>query len=257
MSFTTIETHCDGAVGAIWLNRPEKLNPLSLGTLAELAEAARLLDREPDVKVVVISGRGRAFSAGADVGSFAGGEEGALPMREAADAGRLMTEAVAGMRAVTIAAIHGHCVGGGLVLAAACDLRLAARSTRFSIPEVDLGIPLGWGAIPRLVREIGPAMTKELVLSCRPFTAEEGRALGLINRVLPDEELERAAAQLAGELAGKSALTLTATKLAVNDAAEQIASTAGAWSDADVLLSAFADPESRRAGRDYLDRLGR
>ena len=70
------------------------------------------------------------------------------------------------MRALTIARIQGWCVGGGLVLAAACDLRLAADTARFSIPEVDLGIPLAWGGIPRLVREIGPALTKELVLTC-------------------------------------------------------------------------------------------
>jgi enoyl-CoA hydratase/carnithine racemase len=257
MTFSTIEVQSSGAHGSITLNRPEKLNPLSLQTLGELAEAARWLNEQSEVRVVLVSGRGRAFSAGADVGSFAAGEPGSAPPREAADAGRVMAEAITSMRAVTIAAIHGHCVGGGVVLAAACDLRLAARSTRFSIPEVDLGIPLAWGGIPRLVREIGPAMTKELVLTCRAFTAEEGRALGLINRVLPEEELEQAAAQLAGELARKSPLTLTATKLAVNAAADELASTAGAWSDADVLLSAFTDPDSRRAGREYLERLRR
>jgi len=257
MPFSTIEVQTAGARGSITLNRPEKLNPLSLETLGELTEAARRLDARPEVRVVVLSGRGRAFSAGADVGSFAAGQEQAPALREAADAGRVMAEAIESMRALTIAAIHGHCVGGGVVLAAACDLRLAAESTRFAIPEVDLGIPLAWGGIPRLVREIGPAMTKELVLTCRPFTAEEGRALGLINRVLPDEELERAAEELAEELARKSALTLTATKLAVNAAAREMASTAGAWNDGDVLLSAFADPECRRVGREYLERLGR
>jgi enoyl-CoA hydratase/carnithine racemase len=257
MPFSTIEVQASGTRGSITLNRPEKLNPLSTLTLAELAEAAHWLDRQSEIRVVVLSGRGRAFSAGADVASFAGGEPDAPTARQAADAGRLMAEAIGEMRAVTIAAIHGHCVGGGVVLAAACDLRLAAQSTRFSIPEVDLGIPLAWGGIPRLVREIGPAMTKELVLSCRAFTAEEARGLGLINRVLPDDELDRATGQLADELARKSPLTLTATKLAVNAAAEELASTAGAWSDADLLLSAFADPESRRVGREYIERLGR
>jgi enoyl-CoA hydratase/carnithine racemase len=257
MSYTRIEVQAAGARGSITLDRPEKLNPLSLETLRELAAAARWLDEQSEVKVVLIAGRGRAFSAGADVGSFAGGEPGAPPPREAADAGRVMAEAIESMRAITIASIHGHCVGGGVVLAAACDLRLAARSTRFAIPEVDLGIPLAWGGIPRLVREIGPAMTRELVLSCRPFTAEEGRALGFINRVIPDDGLEEACEELAAELAAKSALTLTATKLAVAAATREMASTAGAWSDADVLLSAFADADSRRVGREYLERLAR
>ena len=163
MSFTTIEVSAEGVRGTITLNRPDKLNPLSTATLRELADASRWFDQRPDVKVVVVTGSGRAFSSGADVSVFAGADPGVTAQREAADAGRLMAEAIESMRAITIARIQGYCVGGALVLAAACDLRVAADTTRFSIPEVDLGIPLAWGGIPRLVREIGPAMTKELV----------------------------------------------------------------------------------------------
>ncbi len=256
MSFATIEVSAKGARGAIALNRPEKLNPLSTETLREIAAAAAWFDGRPEVKVVLLSGRGRAFSSGADVSVFASGDPGVAAGREAADAGRLMAEAVESMRAVTVARIHGHCVGGGLVLAAACDLRVAADTTRFSIPEVDLGIPLAWGGIPRLVREIGPAVTKELVLTCRPFTAEEARALGFVNRVIAEEHLEQAVEELLEQLARKSSLTLMATKRAVNAASSAMASTAGAWSDADALLSALSDPESRAAAQDYLERLG-
>ena len=257
MAFATIELEARGAVGRIELARPEKLNPLSAEMLRELAEAARLLDGRPEVRVVVVRGRGRAFSAGADVSAFANSEASVPVQREAADAGRMTAEAIESMRAVTIACIRGHCVGGGVVLAAACDLRLAGDSTRFSIPEVDLGIPLAWGGIPRLVREIGPAMTKELVMTCRPFTAEEGRSLGFLNRAVPDEQLDRAVEELAAELAGKSPYTLSATKRAVNAASGEMLSTAGAWNDADSLLTATADPASRQAAAEYLERLGR
>lgn len=256
MSFATIEVHERGARGTIALNRPEKLNPLSFETLRELAEAAVWFDRRPEVKVVVVTGRGRAFSAGADVSAFTGGEPPVAAIREAADQGRLMAEAIESMRAVTVAGIRGHCIGGGLVLAAACDLRVAADTTRFSIPEVDLGIPLAWGGIPRLVREIGPAMTKELVMTCRPFTAEEARALGFVNRIVADQQLNEAVEELAAQLAEKSSFTLTATKRAVNAASRAMVSTSGAWSDADSLLSALGDPESRRAAQAYLERLG-
>jgi enoyl-CoA hydratase/carnithine racemase len=257
MSFTTIEVDAVGARGTIALNRPDKLNPLSVETLRELADAAHWFDRRADVKVVVVSGRGRAFSSGADVSVFAGADPGVAARREAADAGRLMAEAVESMRAITIARIQGHCVGGGLVLAAACDLRVAADTTLFSIPEVDLGIPLAWGGIPRLVREIGPAMTKELVLTCRPFTAEEARALGFVNRVVGEELLDDDVEELAAQLLQKSALTLMATKRGVNAASSAMASTSGAWSDADSLLTALSDPESRAAAKDYLERLSR
>ena len=154
---------------------------------------------------------------------------------------------------LTIAAIHGHCVGGGLVLAASCDLRLAANTASFSIPEVDLGIPLAWGGIPRLVREIGPALTKELVLTCRPFTPDEARAVRFLNEVVPEGELFRRADELAASLAEKPALSLRVTKQQVNAVMEEMGSTARNTIDGDVLSAAMADPESRAASRRYLE----
>jgi enoyl-CoA hydratase/carnithine racemase len=159
--FETLLVDVDGAVGQLTLNQPAKLNPLSTTMLTELAAAARWFDDQAEVKVIVVRRAGRAFSAGADLSTFDGPQE--RSPREAADRGREMAEALESMRALSIAAIQGWCVGGGLVLAAACDLRVAAEDARFSIPEVDLRIPLAWGGIPRLVREIGPALTKELV----------------------------------------------------------------------------------------------
>jgi enoyl-CoA hydratase/3-hydroxypropionyl-coenzyme A dehydratase len=257
MPFATIDVDAAGGRGAITLNRPAKLNPLGTETLEELAAAARWFDERPEVRVVVVAGSGRAFSAGADVSAFApdGEAPAARSVRDGADAGRVMAEAIESMRAVTIARLHGHCVGGAVVLAAACDLRVAAETTRFSIPEVDLGIPLAWGGIPRLVRELGPAVTKELVMTCRPFSAQEAHQLRFLNRVVPDAQLEEAVAELAEALLRKSALTLAQTKSAVNAVTRAMAPTAGAWSDADALLSALGDPESRMAGRAYLEGL--
>ncbi len=254
MTLLTLEA--DGPLARLTLARPERLNALSPELLAELIEAARALDALPQVKVAIVAGEGRAFCAGFDLGAFAT-QDARGGTRETADLGRRMAEAVTATRALTIAQIHGHCVGGGLVLAAACDLRVAAQDAIFSIPEVELGIPLAWGGIPRLVREIGPAMTKELVLTCRPFAAEEARALGFVNRVVPADELAQAAGELAAQLATRSALTLTATKTHVNAVAEDLASTAGAVRDADVLTAAVADAESRAAAAAYLERRGR
>lgn len=256
--YETIEVDVDGAVGRVALNRPDKLNPLSTATLLELADAFTTLDGKDGLKVVIVSGRGRAFSAGADLSFFGSPEANqGLSPRAAADAGRLMVEALERLRAVTIAAIRGHCVGGGLVLAAGCDLRVAADDTRFSIPEVDLGIPLAWGGIPRLVREIGPAMTKELVMTCRPFGADEAKALGFLNRVVPPAEVDAEVESLAAMLTEKSTLTLQATKRHVNAVLESMSGAVRNWNDADSLVAALHDPESRSVAARYLERVRR
>jgi enoyl-CoA hydratase/carnithine racemase len=250
--FETLAVAVEGRVARLTLNRPQKLNPLGAKALRELVEAARWLDAREGVRVVVVRGAGRAFSAGADLSAFSGQPE--VPVREAADLGRQMADALEGMRALSIAAIHGWCVGGGLVLAAACDLRIASQDARFSIPEVDLGIPLAWGGIPRLVREIGPALTKELVLSCRPFDAQEAKAAGFLNRVVPADALDAEVEALARALAEKAGVALLATKRHVNAVTSQMVGTARSWSDADGLVAALADPECAEARRCYLGR---
>ena len=238
-------------VATLLLNRPERLNALSRVLLGEIVDACRWLDATREIKAVVVRGAGRSFSAGFDLGDFQQLDDAADP-RDTADLGRVAAEALTDVRPLTVAAVHGHCVGGGLVLAAACDLRIAADDARFSIPEVDLGIPLAWGGIPRLVRELGPAITKELVLTCRPFGADEAVALRFLNRVVPGDELIAAADALAAELATKPAFSLRATKTHVNAVMDEIAGVGRNANDADTLVAALRDPESREASRRYL-----
>jgi enoyl-CoA hydratase/carnithine racemase len=249
---STLDLDTGTPIARLTLTRPERLNALSRQTLAELIAAAEQIGQVPDVKVVVVTGTGRAFSSGFDLTGFEG-----EPAPEAVDLGRRMADAVSAIPAITIAAIHGHCVGGAVVLAAACDIRIATRGTRFSIPEVDLGIPLAWGGIPRLVRELGPALTKELVLTCRPFSAEEAYAARFLNRVVADDELEAEVDALAAELAGKSRLLLAQTKKLVNALVEDAHPTAQSFRDADAMMSALRDEESRAAARRYLERRAR
>ena len=252
--YETIEMNVDGSLGRVRLNRPEKLNPLSTTTLLELVDAFETLAAVRHLKVVTVSGHGKAFSAGADLGFFGSRQANqGLSTRGAADAGRLMVEALERVDAVTVASIHGHCVGGGLVLAAGCDLRVAADDTRFAIPEVDLGIPLAWGGIPRLVREIGPAMTRELVMTCRPFGADEAKALGFLNRVVPADHLDAEVESLVATLLDKSTLTLQATKRHVNAVLESMSGAARTWNDADSLVTALHDDESRAVAARYLE----
>ncbi|MBI4936053.1 MAG: enoyl-CoA hydratase/isomerase family protein [Actinobacteria bacterium] len=248
--FDTILATVDGTRGALTLNRPDKLNPLSSHTLHEIELAARWFDEHHDVKVVVVSGAGRAFSAGADLSAFST----AAPMEDR-QVGWRMARAMDEMRAVTVGRLHGWCVGGGLVVAAGCDLRIAADTARFSIPEVDLGIPLAWGGIPRLVREIGPALTKELVMTCRPFDAHEAKAAGFVNRVVPEAELDAAVEELVQQLLQKPTLALLETKAHVNAVTESMVGTGRSWADADGLYAGLRDDEGRASAQAYVQRL--
>jgi len=184
-----------------------------------------------------------------------GDGRGGRSAREDADSGWRMARAMEELRAVTVATVHGWCVGGGVVLVAVCDLRVAAESARFSIPEVELGIPLAWGGIPRLVREIGPALTKELVMTCREFGPEEAKAAGFLNRVVPDAELDDAVEELVAALVRMPKLALLATKVHTNAVTEAMVGTGRSWADADGLLAGLRDPEGRASAQRYLERV--
>ena len=249
--FESLSVRVEGAIGELRLDRPEKLNPLSIEMLEEIARAARYFDEARGVKVVVVRGSGASFSSGADLASF-GRVEGRTT-REVAELGRAMADSLEAMRAISIAAIRGWCVGGGMVLASACDLRIASESARFRVPEVDLGIPLAWGGIPRLVREIGPALTKELVMTCRRFTPQEAQAAGFVNRVVPEARLAAEARALAEELARKPAVPVIITKEHVNAVTRAMSAGHTSFADGDVLLGSVFDPDSLEAARRYRD----
>jgi enoyl-CoA hydratase/carnithine racemase len=257
--FKTIKVEVEGPLGRLVLNRPERLNAVNATVLQELAEAARWFDAHRELRVVVVSGAGRAFCAGADLKDSPAGEGFArsgkswLYRREVGQYGLRAADALEQMRAVTIAQVHGHAVGGGLVLTAVCDLRVAAEDTVFFIPEVDIGLPLAWGGIPRLVREIGPAMTKELVMTCRRFSASEAKAIGFLNRVVAPSRLEAEVNQLAAELIAKPSVPVVVTKDHVNAVTRAMGAGLTPFADGDVLLAAIADEESRASARAYME----
>ena len=254
--FTTlsaiIDTELDpsGRIGRLTLEQPDKLNPLGSRCLTELAEAARWFD-STDATVVIVAGRGRAFSAGFDLREYGSTPEG-MTARQQNDLGRLMADAVERMTALTIASISGPCVGGGFVLASCCDFRMAADDTTFVIPEVDLGIPLTWGAIPRLVRELPAAIVRDWVITCRPFDADEAARIGFVNRAVALGELGEVTDELARSLARKAPSVLRASKRQINEALDDMATTAGAWAEVDLLGAAMADPDARAAAEEYL-----
>ncbi len=217
MSYETLTVEHDGPIARVWLNRAERRNALNAQTLEEIAAAFTELQRHFDAPVVVLGGRGASFCAGADrkdppARLARGSGAGARERRHVAQVGRRAVEAIERVEAITIARLHGHAIGGGLAIALACDLRIAAASTVFHIPEVDLGVPLAWGAAPRLAREVGMARAKELILLCDRFDAAAAERYGVLNRVVPDDQLDAAVEAWAQRLAAKAPWALHMTK---------------------------------------------
>jgi len=255
LSTLSITTNDDGRIVYVMLNRETRMNALSAALLGELVTVSRWLVTCDEVRVVVLHGAGNHFTAGFDLDDFSGPST--ADPRTNADLGRHAAEALSNVPQLTIAAVRGHCIGGGVVLTACCDLRIAADNTVFRIPEVDLGIPLAWGGVPRLVREIGPAMARELILTCRPFDASEAQQLGFVNRVVPVADLDDEVATLASSMAAKPAFAVRTTKAQVAAVTEEIAGTGRNANDADTLVVAMRDPESRAISQAYLAARGR
>jgi enoyl-CoA hydratase/carnithine racemase len=244
----------------ITLNRPDKLNAISLRMHHELQQACLELLDDADARVVIVTGAGRAFSAGADVGARGAGSAASplappparpAPLRErlTATAGNRTSAALEGLDQVTIGAVNGLAIGGAVVFLACLDIRLAAESAWFSIPEVDLDIPLTWNALPRLMRELGPARTKELVMTCDRFSSADALRWGFVNHVVPDADLLPRARELAAKLLAKDPLALALTKSTTNALAESMVPANVTHADRDYLvLSRLVGAERRREG---------
>jgi enoyl-CoA hydratase/carnithine racemase len=245
-----VEIERSGPIARLWLARPAVHNALDAETLEAIIAACHRLQVDFDVPVVVFGGRGPSFSSGADRRNpparlTRDGGKNARERRYVAQLGRRVLDAIERLEAITIARLHGHVIGAGVVLALGCDLRIAAASTRFAIPEVDLGIPLTWGAVPRLVREVGAARAKELILLCDRIEAADALRIGLVNRVVPDAELDAAVDDWAARLAAKplAALHMTKTQFRAYGRAAVLGDVTEG--DGDLLAAASAEDPAR------------
>jgi enoyl-CoA hydratase/carnithine racemase len=212
-----VAVRLEQAVCVVELRREAKLNALS-AALEEALGAALASDAVAQSGAVVLSGGARAFSAGADVSEMRGNDPAAILeyYRRSGD----VYEKVAALPQATVAAISGYCLGGGLELALATDVRVAGQGASFGLPEVDIGIVPSSGGLHRLVRAVGPARTRELVLRGRRFDAHEALALGVVHEVVADERVLPRALEIAAELAAKPRLAVTVAKRAIDAAAE-------------------------------------
>ena len=217
MTYATFTLERSGPIATVSFNRPAKLNPINEQVMREFLAITYELQEDEGTRVVVLTGKGRSFSVGADMEMLSAGEKAesrptdTARLRLAKLGWRVMDEWER-LDQISIAAVNGFAVGGGVSLAMACDFRIAASGARLWLPEVRLGVPYMWGSIPRMINLVGMAKAKELVMTCDEVTAEEAAEIGLVNQVVPAEELMDAVHAFAQKLLAKPPMSLRRTK---------------------------------------------
>jgi len=252
-TFVTVERGDDG-VAVVRLDRP-KANALSGALLEQLAEVAHGLAADPPGAVVFWGGE-KIFAAGADIAEFTvdeGGEALVDPSEALAISERFRAalDAVAAVPRLTIAAVSRYALGGGCELALACDLRVCGESARFGQPEILLGIIPGGGGTQRLARLVGPARAKDMILTGRQVGSEEALSIGLVDRVVSDEDVFSAARELAAEVARGPVLAQAAAKHAIDEGLGGPLS-AGLTLESEQFAQVFASADAAAGVRSFL-----
>lgn len=239
-----VDIQAKDGIWTVRLNRPEVRNAFSIELMRSLTQAAERLRDEAGVRAVVLTAAGEHFSAGMDLKdpkSWDPGKQSLAERRSLASTGERMCQAWENIPALTLCAIEGHCIGGGAALAVATDLRVIGASAWFWLPEIAIGIPLGWGALPRLVRLLGPARAKRFIILCDRFTGREAVDFGLAEYLVADGQAYVEALTLAARIAALPEVPVKMSKEAVNATANALNHLASLMVSDQVALAAGSE----------------
>ena len=214
MSFENLIVEVQDGIATLTINREKVLNALNTATLMELSEAFYELDEDPDVNVIILTGAGKSFVAGADITEMQPLD--AIEGRKFGMLGQSVFTQIENLSKPVIAAVNGFALGGGTELALACDIIYASEKAKFGQPEVGLGVTPGFGGTQRLPRRVGMAMAKEIIYTGRIINAEDALRIGLANKVVPPDALMEEVMNLAKEIASKGQVSVRLAKAAIN-----------------------------------------
>ena len=249
MAFVELEKK--GAVGVITMNRPEALNALNDQVLRDLDGVLEQVEQDEEILVVVLTGAGRSFVAGADIGQMAGFT--AVEAKAFGVYGNQVFLKLENLTKPTIAAVNGFALGGGCELCMACDIRLASEKAKFGQPEVGLGITPGFGGTQRLARIVGTANAMELILTAKTIRAEDALALGLVTHVYPAEELMDKALELANAIAANAQIAVRQSKAAIHRGLQTDMATGAAF-ESEAFALCFATEDQKDAMRAFVNK---
>lgn len=239
-------------IATITVNRPQAMNAMTLTTLQELADAVQIQINAPDIRVVVITGTGsKAFIAGGDISMLVGLDP--CGARDLALLAQGVCTAIEQSPKPVIAAVNGYALGGGCELAMSCDIRIAAETARFGQPEIVIGTLPGFGGSQRLPRLVGKGRALEMILTGEMIDAQEAWRIGLVNKVVPADELQSAVRELALKLAAKSTVAMKFCKEAVQNGMEMDLPYACRY-EADLFALSFATADQKEGMRAFLEK---
>lgn len=231
-------------IAYITINRPKALNALSSEVLDELYSAFTLVSEDPEVQIAILTGEGKAFVAGADISQMV--DLSTLEGRAMMIKGQSVMNLIENIEKPVIAAINGFALGGGCELAMACDIRIASEKAKFGQPEVNLGIIPGFGGTQRLPRLVGKGMGKYLIMTAEMIDAQEAYRIGLVEKIVPAEELLGTAEKVAKNIMTKAPIAIRAAKVAINKGISLDVMT-GVSFEAEALVTPFSS-EDRKEG---------
>ena len=208
----------DGPIGWITFNNPERRNAVSMAMWEALADIVRDYDNDKAIRVIVLKGAGdQAFVSGADISEFEEKRSSPATTRIYNQASGRANDELMRAGKPTIAMIRGYCIGGGVSVALSCDMRIAAEGAKFGVPAAKLGLGYEAKGVRKLIDVVGPAFAKEIFFTARQFTAREAVAMGLVNRMVPDGQLETYVRDYAGTIAANAPLTVASIKTIVGE----------------------------------------
>jgi enoyl-CoA hydratase/carnithine racemase len=208
----------EAGVGWMIFNNPERHNAISLEMWEAALEIMAGFSADPSVRVMVVTGAGgKAFASGADISKFKDERQEAAALAHYQATTQRAYSAIQGMAIPTVAMIRGYCIGGGTAAAVCCDLRICTENAKFGVPAAKLGLGYGMQRAQPLVDLVGPAYAKEMFFTGRQFDAREAERMGLVNRVVADDQLEATVQEMARTIADNAPLTVRAAKLVVGE----------------------------------------
>lgn len=251
MSFEYIAVEKEDMIGLVRINRPDVYNAVNVEAIVELEQAARAFDEDKDVRVVIITGEGKAFVSGSDISRLA--EMDSIQAREYSQVGQRVLSFIENMEKPVIAAVNGFALGSGCELAMACDLRIASDKAKFGQPEVKLGLIPGHAGTQRLARIVGVAKAKELIFTGEMVDAAEALRIGLVNKVVPAEALMDEAKSIAKKIMDVGPTAVRIAKTVINRGIDANLRTANAV-ETEAFSILFSTDEAKEGMKAFLEK---